>query len=508
MSCASLRAGSSSVPMHLDARDPEAGHAGLAGAEHVAFAAQAQILLGDAEAVLGLAHDLDARLGGLAERRAVEQQAGRALAPAPDAAAQLVDLREAEALGVLDHHHGRLRHVDADLDHRGGDQEPRFAGGEARHRGVLVGALHAAVDEIGDIAEMLLQRGEALLGGGEIDHFGFRDQRTDPVDPLAALERAPDRRDHIVDAPERHRARVDRLAAGRLLAQLRDIHVAEIGEHQRARDRRRGHHQHVDRLALAREREALVHAEAVLLVDDREREIAELDLVLEQRMRADEKIELAGGEALAEYRRAPCRARGRSGSRRAGRRPRRAARSSCGAGARGFRSAPSGRPAARPRSRWRRRAAPRPSCPSRHRPAAGAACARAWRGRRRSPSTRARLRRRQRIGQRAGDLRRDPPVAGARPPGEALLVRAHQRERELAGEQFVIGEPRPGGRFGRDRLPDRPDDAARCSASPNAGHSCCRSHAASCHSGSSGTRPSAASAALRTTLTLKPSVSG
>src|SRR5208282_2603814 len=32
--------------------ETEAGRAGLAGAEHVAFAAQAQILLGDAEAIL------------------------------------------------------------------------------------------------------------------------------------------------------------------------------------------------------------------------------------------------------------------------------------------------------------------------------------------------------------------------------------------------------------------------------------------------------------------------
>ena len=88
-------------------------------------------------------------------------------------------------------------------------------------------------------------------------------------------------------------AGVDRLAAGRLFAQLRDVHVAEIGQHQRARDRRRGQHQHVDGLALAGEREALVHAEAVLLVDDGEREIAERDLVLEQRVGADEEIDLA-----------------------------------------------------------------------------------------------------------------------------------------------------------------------------------------------------------------------
>src|SRR5215813_9547191 len=85
----------------LDAGDAEARHAALAGAEHVAFAAQAQVLLGDAEAVLGLAHDGEARFRGLAERRAVEQEAGRVLGAAADPAAQLVELRQAEALGML-----------------------------------------------------------------------------------------------------------------------------------------------------------------------------------------------------------------------------------------------------------------------------------------------------------------------------------------------------------------------------------------------------------------------
>src|SRR5262249_10586794 len=42
--------------MQLDARHPKARHPRLARAEHVAFAAQAQILLGDAEAVLRFAH--------------------------------------------------------------------------------------------------------------------------------------------------------------------------------------------------------------------------------------------------------------------------------------------------------------------------------------------------------------------------------------------------------------------------------------------------------------------
>jgi hypothetical protein len=35
-----------------------------------------------------------------------------------------VQLREAETFGVLDHHDGGGGHVDADLDHGGGDQKP------------------------------------------------------------------------------------------------------------------------------------------------------------------------------------------------------------------------------------------------------------------------------------------------------------------------------------------------------------------------------------------------
>ena len=50
--------------------------------------------------------------------------------------------------------------------------------------------------------------------------------------------------------------------------------------------------------ALRLQRQALVHAEAVLLVDDGEGEVAEHDVRLEQRVRADEDVDLAGGETL------------------------------------------------------------------------------------------------------------------------------------------------------------------------------------------------------------------
>ena len=56
-----------------------------------------------------------------------DQQAVRLLRAAADAAAQLVELREAEAVGLLDDHDRRVRDVDADLDHRRRDEHVELA---------------------------------------------------------------------------------------------------------------------------------------------------------------------------------------------------------------------------------------------------------------------------------------------------------------------------------------------------------------------------------------------
>ncbi len=111
-----------------------------------------------------------------------------------------MELRQPETLGVLDHHHARFRHIDADLDHGGGDQEPGPPGGEPLHGTILLRAAHPAVDQTDGRAEALLQILEAVLGGGEIDGFGFLDQRTDPINPPALVERARHATDDFVEA--------------------------------------------------------------------------------------------------------------------------------------------------------------------------------------------------------------------------------------------------------------------------------------------------------------------
>ena len=54
--------------------------------------------------------------------------------PAPE----LMELREPEAVGVLDDHHGRVRHVDADFDDGRRDERVEIAPPELVHHGLLL----------------------------------------------------------------------------------------------------------------------------------------------------------------------------------------------------------------------------------------------------------------------------------------------------------------------------------------------------------------------------------
>ena len=101
--------------------------------------------------------------------------------PAADAAAQLVQLADAVALGVLDQHHGRVGHVDADLDHRRRDQHVGVAGGERLHRGRLLARLHLPVQEH-DVEVRELGRLQALVlrgGRARLQQLGLLHQRAD-----------------------------------------------------------------------------------------------------------------------------------------------------------------------------------------------------------------------------------------------------------------------------------------------------------------------------------------
>ena len=79
------------------------------------------------------------------DRRRGEEVAGGLVRATTDAAAELVELQQAEAVGVLDHHHRRVGDVDPDLDDRRGHQHLRAARGELGPRRFLLIVRHPPV---------------------------------------------------------------------------------------------------------------------------------------------------------------------------------------------------------------------------------------------------------------------------------------------------------------------------------------------------------------------------
>ena len=127
--------------------------------------------------------------------------------------------------------------------------------------------------------------------------FALRDQRAHPIDARPARHRAADRRHHVLHGVGRFLDRLDRLAPGGLLVEDRDRHVAEDREHEGPRDGGRRHDQEFGGAPLLGQGQALGDAEPVLLVDDDEAEVAERDAVREQRMRAHHEVDRAVREA-------------------------------------------------------------------------------------------------------------------------------------------------------------------------------------------------------------------
>ncbi len=147
-----------------------------------------EVPLRDREPVVRVGEHLDAlaRLVGRAPPH--HEDAVGPVRSAPDAAAELVELREPEPLGVLDDHRGRVRDVHPHLDHRGGDEHADRARLEPLHHRVLLVRPHAAVDEA-DLHAPEDLRPELLVHvgrGREFDLLGLLDERIDDED-LPAL---------------------------------------------------------------------------------------------------------------------------------------------------------------------------------------------------------------------------------------------------------------------------------------------------------------------------------
>ena len=101
---------------------------------------------------------------------------------ASNAPAQLVQLRKAEALCVLDHHERRVGDVHAHLDHGRSHQQVDPACQESGHGLRLLGGFQAPVNQSHlESRKLLAQRSVGIERRLQLQLFGLLDQGTHPV---------------------------------------------------------------------------------------------------------------------------------------------------------------------------------------------------------------------------------------------------------------------------------------------------------------------------------------
>ncbi len=216
----------------------------------------------------------------------VEQVGVGTLAPPADPAPQLVELREAEQVRAVDDHRVHGRHVEPALDDRRAHEHVVLASGEVEHDALEPALVHLAVRDR-----------DARLGH-ELAHL--RGDVLDVLHPVVDVEDLP-----LAEqlAPDRlgHRALVvladvgqDRLAL--LGRRLHQGEVADAGEAhlERARDRCRREREDVDVRPQPLDLLLVLHAEALLLVDDEQAQVLQLHVVGEEAVRADDHVDRAG----------------------------------------------------------------------------------------------------------------------------------------------------------------------------------------------------------------------
>ena len=268
--------------------------AGLLGAEHVAGPADLEVAHGDLEprAEIGeLADRLEPLVGLLGEGllTRVEQVRVGALAPAADATAQLVQLREPEQIGAVDDERVDGRDVEAALDDRGADQHVVLAFPEVEHHPLEATLVHLPVRDadarLGDeLAQLLAHVVDVLHAVVDEEHLALAQQL--PPDRLrcgALVELA-----HIGE---------DGLTV--LGRRVHEGEIANAGERhlERARDRCRGEREHVHVGAELLDELLVLHAEALLLVDHQEAEILEADVARQQPVGRDHHVDRSVGDA-------------------------------------------------------------------------------------------------------------------------------------------------------------------------------------------------------------------
>ena len=207
-----------------------------------------------------------------------------------DAAAELVEIGQTVAVGLVDEHRVGPRNVETTFDDRRRQQDVDAAGHEAEHH----------VFEL-RLREPAMHDADRGLGGDLLQSVGhLLDVENPVVDekylPLAGQFPVDGRADEPVVPP--HHTGLDGDAVGRRRGEIGDVADAEHRHVERAGNRRGCHREHVD--TRPQRLEPLLHVDAkpLLLVDHEQAKVGEVDVGLGEPVSADHDIDLARGEAL------------------------------------------------------------------------------------------------------------------------------------------------------------------------------------------------------------------
>ena len=112
----------------------------------------------------------------------------RGVRATPDAAAQLMQLRQSESLGVFNEHDRCIRNIDSHFDHSRADQGVRLSGTKPLHDALLVGRTDPAMQQFAakppQTSLPLLEFFRRSLG---IELFALIDERINDISLAAGV---------------------------------------------------------------------------------------------------------------------------------------------------------------------------------------------------------------------------------------------------------------------------------------------------------------------------------